>query len=151
MRHGYTSYTLERAEAYSAAVMPAGAKGTPSHAEKVMQYYSWAAVGGSDGSATVARAFQELGKPYLWGAVGPASYDCSGLVSYCLTGQHVRLGTTDTFQSWTRVVAPQPGDITLNSHHCGIYIGNGQMIHAPRTGDVVKISAVHPDMIYVRY
>ena len=68
-----------------------------------------------------------------------------------LTGQHVRLGTTDTFQSWTRVVAPQPGDITLNSHHCGIYIGNGQMIHAPRTGDVVKISAVHPDMIYVRY
>ena len=36
-------------------------------------------------------------------------------------------------------------------HHCGIYIGNGQMIHAPRTGDVVKISAVHPDMIYVRY
>ncbi len=97
------------------------------------------------------RAFQELVKPYLWGAVGPASYDCSGLVSYCLTGQHVRLGTTDTFQSWTRVVAPQPGDITLNSHHCGIYIGNGQMIHAPRTGDVVKISAVHPDMIYVRY
>lgn len=151
VRHGYTSYTLERAEAYSAAVMPAGAKGTPSHAEKVMQYYSWAAVGGADGSATVARAFQELGKPYLWGAVGPASYDCSGLVSYCLTGQHVRLGTTDTFQSWTRVVAPQPGDITLNSHHCGIYIGNGQMIHAPRTGDVVKISAVHPDMIYVRY
>lgn len=151
VRHGYTAYTLERAETYSATVMPAGAKGTPSHAEKVMRYYSWAAAPGGDGAATVARAYQELGKPYVWGAVGPDSYDCSGLVGYCLTGRHERICTTDTMRSWTRVVVPQPGDLTLNSHHTGVYIGNGQMIHAPRTGDVVKISAVHPDMWYVRY
>ena len=103
------------------------------------------------GNTVVDRAYGELGKPYAWGAVGPNSYDCSGLVSYCLTGSHSRLGTTGTFMGWTHVSNPQPGDICVNSHHCGIYIGGGQMIHAPRTGDVVKVSGVHSGMVYVRY
>jgi cell wall-associated NlpC family hydrolase len=103
------------------------------------------------GGDAVSRAYGELGKPYSWGAVGPNSYDCSGLVSYCLTGKHTRIGTTYTFMSWPRVYDPQPGDICTNDHHCGIYIGDGQMIHAPRSGDVVKISGVHSGMIYVRY
>lgn len=103
------------------------------------------------GNTVVDRAYGELGKPYAWGAVGPNSYDCSGLVSYCLTGSHSRLGTTGTFMGWTHVSNPQPGDVCVNSHHCGIYIGDGQMIHAPRTGDVVKVSAVHSGMVYVRY
>lgn len=107
---------------------------------------------GSD-SETVQRAYAELGKPYVWGAVGPDSYDCSGLVGYCLTGQHERIGTTDTFNGWPEVdpASAQPGDIVVNSHHTGVYIGNGQMIHAPQSGDVVKISDVHSDMKYVRY
>ena len=103
------------------------------------------------GNSVVNRAYSQLGKPYKWGAVGPNSFDCSGLVSYCLTGSYSRLGTTGTFMGWTRVSSPQPGDICVNSHHCGIYIGGGQMIHAPRTGDVVKVSSVHSGMIYVRY
>lgn len=103
------------------------------------------------GNSVVNRAYSQLGKPYKWGAVGPNSFDCSGLVSYCLTGSYSRLGTTGTFMGWTRVSNPQPGDICVNSHHCGIYIGGGQMIHAPQTGDVVKVSSVHSDMIYVRY
>lgn len=103
------------------------------------------------GNSVVNRAYSQLGKPYEWGAVGPNSFDCSGLVSYCLTGSYSRLGTTGTFMGWTRVSSPQPGDICVNSHHCGIYIGDGQMIHAPRTGDVVKVSYVHSGMIYVRY
>lgn len=103
------------------------------------------------GNSVVSRAYSQLGKPYKWGAVGPNSFDCSGLVSYCLTGSYSRLGTTDTFMGWTRVSNPQPGDICVNSHHCGIYIGGGQMIHAPQTGDVVKVSSVHSGMIYVRY
>ena len=103
------------------------------------------------GNSVVNRAYSQLGKPYQWSAVGPNSFDCSGLVSYCLTGSYSRLGTTGTFMGWTRVSNPQPGDICVNSHHCGIYIGGGQMIHAPRTGDVVKVSSVHSDMIYVRY
>lgn len=103
------------------------------------------------GNSVVNRAYSQLGKPYQWGTVGPNSFDCSGLVSYCLTGSYSRLGTTGTFMGWTRVSSPQPGDICVNSHHCGIYIGGGQMIHAPRTGDVVKVSSVHSGMIYVRY
>lgn len=103
------------------------------------------------GNSVVNRAYSQLGKPYQWSAVGPNSFDCSGLVSYCLTGSYSRLGTTDTFMGWTRVSNPQPGDICVNSHHCGIYIGGGQMIHAPQTGDVVKVSSVHSGMIYVRY
>ena len=103
------------------------------------------------GNSVVNRAYSQLGKPYEWGAVGPNSFDCSGLVSYCLTGSYSRLGTTGTFMGWTRVSSPQPGDICVNSHHCGIYIGGGQMIHAPRTGDVVKVSSGHSGMIYVRY
>lgn len=103
------------------------------------------------GTIVVNRAYSQLGKPYQWAAVGPNSFDCSGLVSYCLTGSYSRLGTTGTFMGWTRVSSPQPGDICVNSHHCGIYIGGGQMIHAPRTGDVVKVSSVHSGMIYVRY
>lgn len=103
------------------------------------------------GNSVVNRAYSQLGKPYEWSAVGPSSFDCSGLVSYCLTGSYSRLGTTGTFMGWTRVSNPQPGDICVNSHHCGIYIGGGQMIHAPQTGDVVKVSSVHSGMIYVRY
>lgn len=103
------------------------------------------------GNSVVNRAYSQLGKPYQWAGVGPNSFDCSGLVSYCLTGSYSRLGTTGTFMGWTRVSSPQPGDICVNSHHCGIYIGGGQMIHAPRTGDVVKVSSVHSGMIYVRY
>lgn len=103
------------------------------------------------GNSVVNRAYSQLGKLYQWGAVGPNSFDCSGLVSYCLTGSYSRLGTTGTFMGWTRVSNPQPGDICVNSHHCGIYIGGGQMIHAPQTGDVVKVSSVHSGMIYVRY
>lgn len=103
------------------------------------------------GNSVVSRAYSQLGKPYKWSAVGPNSFDCSGLVSYCLTGSYSRLGTTGTFMGWTRVSNPQPGDICVNSHHCGIYIGGGQMIHAPQTGDVVKVSSVHSGMIYVRY
>lgn len=102
-------------------------------------------------SNIVDRAYNELGKPYKWGGCGPSSYDCSGLVSYCLTGTHNRIGTTSTFLAWERTYEPAIGDICVNSNHCGIYIGNGQMIHAPHSGDVVKISEVHSGMIFVKY
>ena len=103
------------------------------------------------GNVVVSRAYGEIGKPYVWAAVGPDSYDCSGLVSYCLTGRHARIGTTGTFMGWPRVSNPQPGDICVNSHHCGVYIGDGMMIHAPRPGKNVQEGSVHSGMIYVRY
>ena len=104
----------------------------------------------ANGGSIVSRAYSQLGKPYVWGAYGPSSFDCSGFVSYCLTGSYTRLGTTLTFMGWTRVSNPQPGDVVTTATHCGIYIGNGQMIHAPHTGDVVKVGPVQSGMIYVR-
>lgn len=111
--------------------------------------------GGSDydeatGNSVVDRALSQLGKPYAWGMAGPDSYDCSGLVSYALTGNYVHTWSTHDFMGWTQVSDPQPGDICTSWTHCGIYIGNGQMVHAPQTGDVVKISSVHSGMIFVR-
>ena len=104
----------------------------------------------ANGGTIVSRAYSQLGKPYVWGACGPSSFDCSGFVSYCLTGSYTRLGTTLTFMGWTRVSNPQPGDVVTTATHCGIYIGNGQMIHAPHTGDVVKVGPLQSGMIYVR-
>lgn len=104
----------------------------------------------ANGGSIVSRAYSQLGKPYVWGACGPNSFDCSGFVSYCLTGSYSRLGTTLTFMGWTRVSNPQPGDVVTTATHCGIYIGNGQMIHAPHKGDVVKVGPVQSGMIYVR-
>ena len=104
----------------------------------------------ANGGTIVSRAYSQLGKPYVWGECGPSSFDCSGFVSYCLTGSYTRLGTTLTFMGWTRVSNPQPGDVVTTATHCCIYIGNGQMIHAPHTGDVVKVGPVQSGMIYVR-
>ena len=60
----------------------------------------------ANGGTIVSRAYSQLGKPYVWGACGPSSFDCSGFVSYCLTGIYTRLGTTLTFMGWTRVSNP---------------------------------------------
>lgn len=108
-------------------------------------------VSNEGGSDAVSRAYSCLGCAYAWGAVGPGSYDCSGLVSYCLSGSHTRLGTTYTFMGWPQVSNPQPGDVCVNSGHCGIYIGNNQMIHAATYGVGVIIGPVQSGMIIVRY
>lgn len=98
----------------------------------------------------VGRARAEIGKPYVWGAAGPDGYDCSGLVSYALTGQHAHLWTTYDFMTWPQTDNPMPGDICTTSEHCGIYLGNGQMIHAPQPGENVKIGPVQAGMIFVK-
>ena len=102
------------------------------------------------GNVIVDRAYGCIGLPYVWGATGPNSFDCSGLVGYCLTGGYGRVGTTYTFMGWPRVSDPQPGDVCTNWDHCGIYIGNGMMIHAPQPGENVKIGPVQAGMVYVR-
>ena len=108
-----------------------------------------------DGGTVVSRAYSKLGCAYSWGGFGPNSFDCSGFVSYCLTGRYCRLGTTVTFMGWHRVTDPQPGDVVVNSRHTGIYVGNGEMIHASNynTG-VIKTSiswSMGNDYIFVRY
>lgn len=105
----------------------------------------------STGNAVVDRAYAQLGKPYVWGATGPNSFDCSGLVGYCLTGSYSRIWTSGDYAGWPSVSNPQPGDICVISGHCGVYVGNGMMIHAPQPGDVVKLASVQSGMWYVRY
>ena len=104
------------------------------------------------GNAIVDRAYSWVGKAeYSMGACSPGLFDCSGFVAYCLTGQYQRLGNTFTFLGWPQVSDPQPGDVCVNAQHCGIYIGNGQMIHAADYGIGVIIGPVQSGMIYVRY
>lgn len=104
----------------------------------------------STGNAIVDRAYSCLGIPYEYGAVGPGSYDCSGLVSYCVTGRHTRAFTSSSLCGYPSVSNPQPGDICVRPGHVGVYIGNGQMIHAPSPGKSVCITSVQSGMWYVR-
>ena len=110
--------------------------------------------GRADAGSTVGRAwalYNEGTNTYVWGGVGPTGFDCSGFVSYCLTGNYSRLGTTYTFLGYTEVSDPQPGDIAVNSGHCGIYIGGGQMIHAASPGQGIVVGPVQDGMTFHRW
>ena len=108
--------------------------------------------GPASGQAAVAIrfAYAQLGKPYEYGAAGPYSYDCSGLTMAAWGAAGVGLAHNAAMQqSETRAVSSadaQPGDLVFfgsPAYHVGIYIGNGNMIAAPHTGDVVRIEAVY--------
>ncbi|MEU7883107.1 C40 family peptidase [Microbispora bryophytorum] len=104
-----------------------------------------------DGKAAQAARWalgQQL-KPYVWGAEGPGSFDCSGLVmaAYQSVGISLPHYTGNQWTAGTHIPRDQlrPGDLVFfysDLHHVGIYIGNGYMIHAPRTGDVVHIAKI---------
>ena len=114
--------------------------------------YSEPAYNAVTGNAVVDRAYSYIGNAeYVWGACSPGAFDCSGFVAYCLTGSYSRLGTTYTFLGWPHVSDPQPGDVAVNESHCGIYIGNGQMIHCATYGVGVIIGPVQSGMVFVRY
>ena len=103
------------------------------------------------GNAVVDRAYSYVGNAeYAFGACSPGQFDCSGFVSYCLTGGYGRLGSTSTFLGWTQVSDPQPGDVAVNAGHCGIYIGGGQMIHCADYGVGVIVGPVQGGMVFVR-
>ncbi len=93
--------------------------------------------------------YSQLGKPYVYGGSGTANYDCSGLVQAALNtvGIYTPHGATAQGTMFPEVpkAQAQPGDIFMfnGGSHDGIYIGNGQMIHSPQTGDVVKISPAY--------
>ena len=107
---------------------------------------------GSTGAQAVSIAMQYLGVPYVWGGSSPGGFDCSGLTSYVYAQLGIGLShfTGSQWNEGTRVPADQllPGDLVFfhsDLHHMGMYVGNGQMIHAPQTGDVVKISPLMSD------
>lgn len=103
------------------------------------------------GTDAVSRAQRWVGRAeYVWAACEPGQFDACGFVSYCVTGCYRRMGTTYTFLSWPQTSNPQPGDVCVSRGHCGIYAGNGMMIHAACEGQGVRIDPVHEDMIFVR-
>ncbi|MEU0112979.1 NlpC/P60 family protein [Streptomyces bobili] len=100
----------------------------------------------------LAFARAQIGKPYVWGATGPDSYDCSGLTQAAwkaagvslprVTYDQVNAGTTVSLSS------AQPGDLVFfyaDVTHVGIYIGNGMMIHAPKPGAYVREESIYYD------
>jgi cell wall-associated NlpC family hydrolase len=94
-------------------------------------------------------AYDSLGLPYVWGATGPSAYDCSGFTQAAWRAAGVSLPRTTYTQinAGTRIARSQlePGDLVFfysGISHVGLYVGNGMMIHAPRTGDVVKLAPV---------
>jgi peptidoglycan DL-endopeptidase CwlO len=96
----------------------------------------------------VGIAMRYLGVPYVWGGASPRGFDCSGLVSYVFAQIGVSVPHSSYAQFGMGIPVSygelQPGDLVFfaGASHVGIYIGGGQFIHAPHTGDVVKISSL---------
>ncbi|MCC0096441.1 C40 family peptidase [Streptomyces flavotricini] len=126
-------------EAQSGGPAPAGAPSTAPPAP----------VDGSRAARAVAFAYGAIGKPYVWGATGPGSFDCSGLTQAAWRSAGVSLPRTTYTQinAGQRVSRDQlaPGDLVFfysGVTHVGLYIGNGQMIHAPRPGSTVRVAPI---------
>ncbi|GIU86412.1 MAG: hypothetical protein KatS3mg009_0927 [Acidimicrobiia bacterium] len=98
----------------------------------------------------VDTALAQLGKPYEYAAAGPDSFDCSGLTMFAWAAAGVSLphSSRAQYSALPKVSRDQlaPGDLVFYGspiHHVGIYIGGGRYVHAPQTGDVVKISSIY--------
>jgi cell wall-associated NlpC family hydrolase len=102
---------------------------------------------GEAAQIAIDTAMAQRGKPYVWAAGGPGSFDCSGLTSYAYRAAGISLPHSSLSQSRMGQAVSrdqlQPGDLVFfysPVSHVGIYIGNGQMVHAPTSGDVVKVA-----------
>jgi cell wall-associated NlpC family hydrolase len=108
-------------------------------------------------AAAVRAALSQVGKPYRWGATGPASFDCSGLTRFAYTAAGLSLPRTSR-QQWSagrhlEVADLRPGDLVFwahdpanpaTIHHVAMYVGQGLMVHAPHTGALVRVDAMRP-------
>jgi cell wall-associated NlpC family hydrolase len=131
-----------RAALDAAATAHGGGAERASRAERSAPVASAPVVAGSG-------AVAQRGKPYVWAAAGPGSFDCSGLVQYAFKAAGISLPHSSRSQSamGTQVARAEarPGDLVAfysPVSHIGIYLGNGQMVHAPTSGDVVKVASV---------
>jgi peptidoglycan DL-endopeptidase CwlO len=105
--------------------------------------------GSSVGAKALAAARTRLGMPYVWGATGPNSFDCSGLTQWAFKQVGISLPRTSSAQSTFGTAVSkdqlQPGDLVFfytPVSHVGIYVGNGQVLHASTSGEPVKISSM---------
>jgi cell wall-associated NlpC family hydrolase len=98
-------------------------------------------------ATAVKTACAQVGDPYVWGADGPNSFDCSGLTQYAWKSAGVSLThhTGDQWGEGRSVSTPRAGDLVFfysDLHHVGLYIGGGKMVHAPRAGKPVQVSSI---------
>jgi cell wall-associated NlpC family hydrolase len=112
--------------------------------------WNWGDPARAPRSGVVQIALKYLGRPYRWAASGPGSFDCSGFTMfvYAQVGVHLPHSSAMQIHCGARVSRAnlQPGDLLFfysPIHHVAIYIGNGKMVHAPHTGDVVSIDPVY--------
>jgi cell wall-associated NlpC family hydrolase len=109
-------------------------------------------------NAAIAAAMSKLGTPYRWGGTGNGGYDCSGLVmtAFSAAGKSLPRVASAQYAATQRIGAnqAQAGDLVFwggaSAHHVGIYVGNGQVLHAPRTGDVVKVAPLYGNPTFGR-
>ena len=127
-------------------VLPGGLITDPSPAPPPSQY-----------TGVVGIALQYLGTPYVWGASGPGAFDCSGFTMfvYAQVGVSLPHNAAAQYSYGTPVSRDQlePGDLVFfdGLGHVGLYIGNGSFVHAPHTGDVVKISSLYDSWYAATY
>ncbi|MEO5535698.1 MAG: C40 family peptidase [Pseudolysinimonas sp.] len=108
-----------------------------------------------DPATIVSIAEQYLGVPYVFGGNSPAGFDCSGLTQFVFANVGISLPHSSSAQGRMQAIDPAaalPGDLVVldGGHHVGIYIGGGQMIHAPMPGTVVRIGKPWGDYWFVR-
>ncbi|MBP2473781.1 cell wall-associated NlpC family hydrolase [Crossiella equi] len=104
--------------------------------------------------AALQAALTKRGKPYVYGDEGPNSFDCSGLVYWAYQQVGLTLPRSSSQQARVGAAVPlsaiQPGDLVAYPGHIGIAVGGGKMLHAPTTGDVVKIAPLQKNITAVR-
>ncbi|KUL54080.1 glycoside hydrolase [Streptomyces sp. NRRL F-4489] len=110
---------------------------------------------GTKAQKALAFARAQMGKPYVWGATGPNSYDCSGLTQAAWKAAGVDLPRTtwDQVKAGTRIATGdlRPGDLVFfynDISHVGMYIGDGKMIHAPHPGAAVRVESIAAMPVY---
>ena len=138
----YQQLVAAEKEAEEAALAAASAAYEPTRSSSSSEESSEEYVSYSGNNAAVARAYAEIGKPYSYGAVGPEAYDCSGLVSYCISGSHTRIYTAAVLWGHASCAEVAGAPVACSSGHCGLAIGGSRMIHAPQTGYTVCIAAL---------
>jgi cell wall-associated NlpC family hydrolase len=147
---------LASARAFAAQMAAAQAQSAASAAGPAVPFPTGVSAPSASIATMLAAAQAQLGKPYVWGAIGPDTFDCSGFTGYAFAAAGIPLPRTAAQQYLAgphpSIGELQPGDLLFwasdlgnwqSIDHVGIYLGNGQMIVAPHSGDVVKVEAVY--------